>query len=422
MINQRPLPRTYTKTISRSAADKPDYICDGIDDDVQINAAITAVSTAGGGTVFLKDGTYSVSAIVILKSNVRLTGESKVSTILKLKNSASALANGILGDNLVAIDSFSVENLTIDGNKANQTNLTRGIRMEGASSGSSVTNGLIANVLVKNIKKNVTGGVGIYMDYTDKVRIVDCNFDSNDDTGLFLGVVAGNSIIDRCISISNGGNGIAVGGVGLLGGIIISNCLVASNTNDGIDASGDYGPLISNCKSASNGGYGIDVGSQYSSVKGNICYNNTLAGIRLNYYNISCVGNILKNNTTYGIEENGDTNVTISANACDGNKKHGIYLNGTDNSSIMGNVVGSTGLDADNTYSCILLTGTATRNIVNGNRVSDAGGANNYAYGIREGSSSDNSNVVTSNIATSCQTAQVSLQGAQSVQANNITA
>lgn len=103
-----------------SVTDSPyDATKDGTTDDTTaINDAISAVNTAGGGTVFFPAGTYSVSQID-LKENVRLLGESKYSTILKANTINKNIVNyqkatsSISGD----YDSyFAVEELTLNGN------------------------------------------------------------------------------------------------------------------------------------------------------------------------------------------------------------------------------------------------------------------------------------------------------------------
>lgn len=60
-----------------------DYVCDGTDDDVQIQAALDAVSTAGGGKVFIRAGAYHISSTLSLTgSNVSLMGEGMGATNL----------------------------------------------------------------------------------------------------------------------------------------------------------------------------------------------------------------------------------------------------------------------------------------------------------------------------------------------------
>lgn len=50
------------------------YLTDGSADEVQINQAIADANAAGGGTVFLLSGTYTIAAPIILLSNVALEG------------------------------------------------------------------------------------------------------------------------------------------------------------------------------------------------------------------------------------------------------------------------------------------------------------------------------------------------------------
>ena len=59
-----------------------DYLCDGTADQVQINAAITALPATGGEIVIL-DGTYNITAkIDVTKDNVSIRGNGNA-TILK---------------------------------------------------------------------------------------------------------------------------------------------------------------------------------------------------------------------------------------------------------------------------------------------------------------------------------------------------
>lgn len=72
-----------TSTAGWTAVDC-DYLCDGIDDQAEINAAIQALP-ANGGEVAILDGTYNITANVILnKDNTTLSGNGS-STIIKDK-------------------------------------------------------------------------------------------------------------------------------------------------------------------------------------------------------------------------------------------------------------------------------------------------------------------------------------------------
>lgn len=97
-------------------------ICDGTDDQTEINAAITAVEAAGGGVVHLKPGTYTLNGSIVLPTGVRLVGAGRTKTIIKVKDDADSfevIANKVItgaGDEYLAIIGMS-----INGNSGNQT-------------------------------------------------------------------------------------------------------------------------------------------------------------------------------------------------------------------------------------------------------------------------------------------------------------
>lgn len=73
--------------------DDVDYKCDGTADDVQIQAAIDAVSAAGGGYIHLKGGDFDISATLTLKNNVYLAGEGAQATKLQQSFTGSLFEN-----------------------------------------------------------------------------------------------------------------------------------------------------------------------------------------------------------------------------------------------------------------------------------------------------------------------------------------
>jgi hypothetical protein len=77
-----------------------DYVCDGLADDVQLQAAIDAL--ANGGTVYLSQGTFTLGATVTLGANVRLMGQGRSTIVTSSATSAMlvmALGSGV--ENLV---------------------------------------------------------------------------------------------------------------------------------------------------------------------------------------------------------------------------------------------------------------------------------------------------------------------------------
>lgn len=75
-----------------------------------LQAAIDAVSAAGGGQLRLSNGTYTIDNTVFIKSNVRVNGSSKTSTILKITMRSST---GAVAIDFNASLNAGMDNLTI---------------------------------------------------------------------------------------------------------------------------------------------------------------------------------------------------------------------------------------------------------------------------------------------------------------------
>lgn len=67
----------------------------GHSDQKIINDAIDIVAKSGGGTVYLSAGTYYVDGPVMLKSNIKLTGDS--SAVIKVYSGSSQWFQGSIG-------------------------------------------------------------------------------------------------------------------------------------------------------------------------------------------------------------------------------------------------------------------------------------------------------------------------------------
>lgn len=98
-----------TKTVaaynaSQSAKDAADYVCDGTDDQAEIQAAINALS-ANGGTVQLTEGVFNCSGNVLPTTNITVRGQGVSVTAIRFKN------DGILrvDAEYVVLENFKVE-------------------------------------------------------------------------------------------------------------------------------------------------------------------------------------------------------------------------------------------------------------------------------------------------------------------------
>jgi hypothetical protein len=107
-------------------------------DSTAIQAAMDAANTAGGGIVFFPVGTYIINATVTIYSKVHIRGAGIEATILKLKNTTNV--DILKGQNFATLTgtngtggiyNWSVSDLTIDGNKANNATAGYGLRVYG---------------------------------------------------------------------------------------------------------------------------------------------------------------------------------------------------------------------------------------------------------------------------------------------------
>ncbi|MDD3857731.1 MAG: glycosyl hydrolase, partial [Methanoculleus sp.] len=75
-------PTTIVAASDSSAADKAAaaYVCDGVNDHVEIQAALNALPS--GGVVLLSSGTYNCAGIIAPKAGSTLMGEGESETFL----------------------------------------------------------------------------------------------------------------------------------------------------------------------------------------------------------------------------------------------------------------------------------------------------------------------------------------------------
>ncbi|TAJ45184.1 hypothetical protein CUJ86_00050 [Methanofollis fontis] len=84
-----------------------DYICDGISDQQEIQAAINAVSSSGGGTIVLSEGTFALSSSLSLQNDCVLEGRGVENTLITLSKKAaifiSPSVQGVTLENFKAV-------------------------------------------------------------------------------------------------------------------------------------------------------------------------------------------------------------------------------------------------------------------------------------------------------------------------------
>lgn len=295
---------TFVVAADDSTADgkaNADYVCDGADDDVQIAAALAAVTPSTFRRVLLLEGTYELEAAITVPANASLEGQGP-GTVLNYNITAGVSAN------LVQMSSSSrIFRLKIDGQ--NIGTLPSGIYGTG-----------VANVQVSEVW--VTG-------FKDEA----INF------------------VSSCSDLLIHNNRIESPSGGSTDGIVLNgaNCIITNNhiyqSTRGISVQGANNTIVSNeLDSCLDDGIRTFNGSDYCTITGNNTYG-CQYGIRLTeseFCTISgnnCQGDIawLGDYGIYMDGISGDGHNLISGNYCAYNSIAGIFLQLSNYNHVVGN-------------------------------------------------------------------------------------
>lgn len=155
-----------------------DYICDGTDDDVQIQAALTA-----NDYVFLREGNYSISTTINITGEKTLQGAGSRETTLKLANGANT--------DIFSLSSWAqeIKDLEIDGNKANNASVGDGIK------GTDISKCTLTDLTIKNCHRGVNFDGNSLNNFFTRLWVNDCKLygvNLNTDSFITLSFVGSN--------------------------------------------------------------------------------------------------------------------------------------------------------------------------------------------------------------------------------------
>lgn len=245
-----------------------DYYCDGIDDDVQIQAAIDALP-GGKGEVKLLEGQFvTTGTIVITTGGVTISSTGIDGTEIKL-------GDGVNGDLFhLDVDTndefFTLKNLYLNGNNANNTSGRALYSGAGAAS--------IRDVHINNCFFAFWAGDTIHLDESWGFIMTDSIIEYGDGIGL---------LIDAGTDPK------------------ISNCKIIDNQGDAIQLSATtFGANISHNRLDGGGGaYGVNVGGGVNIIEGNVFGDSeeSMEGGEAIY--VTGDQNIIKNNQIIGVSE-----------------------------------------------------------------------------------------------------------------------
>jgi hypothetical protein len=301
-------PNDFVLVVAASTTDpqrkaRASFVCDGKDDDVEIQAALDSLPDIGG-VVQLLEGTYNTGHTIHMFRNAIVQGRWFNAWLRGMGPNATRIAlqdkaNCTIIDN-VAGDSpagwFKITDMTLDGNKAKQTQNTHGIYSASPSDSTGLKgrpyDGIIWRVFVSGIKGNgvtISNGWGIRITETLTEYC----------TGDGLSLTGGQCYLNNLFSSYNGGHQYYLSG---------ARHQISGLTSYGVDGSqgGRMGIRIYNLINASLRGLIIkDWGLIAASPA--ISLNSGCAGNILD--DVTIEGNPVRSNCDRGLVIDGDRNI-----------------------------------------------------------------------------------------------------------------
>lgn len=412
---------TRTSTIVVAASNSLDptlapllYRCTGVNDEVEMNAALVAAA-AVSGRVELLEGDYNTVLTLSVAVNVTFVGNGWGSVInfnaggnaitlagdnIKLRDfklvivagagGAGTRPNGIYG---TARTNVEIKLLWIVGD---QTEADDGsdLRQNGILFNDDMAYSKIESCTVQDFERNginlmgTTGNEVLYVEVVGNISynnlddgikfeyalhcMIDCNTcEGNGDSGIggrlsMYNTIVGNTCPDNTygISVFTSSHNTTITGNNCYSGIntsiLVSTshyCTVVGNTtfqSGGIGISindATYCAVTGNsCSDHTGPGIALTDGL-FCSVVGNTCWSNTQQGINLNSSTDNTVsGNTLTSNGTGMRIESGSHNNTITGNNCITSGSYGIYVTASNYNNLVGNAC------RNNSYGIFLLT------------------------------------------------------------------
>jgi|GEM_PF-3952167 len=399
---------------SNSDSASYDYVTDGTNDDVEIQAAIDALPTNGGRIIF-REGTYTTeTSVVIAKNGVTLQGQGKGSliqpsdtndeTIFKLGHASTSYSNCIIRD------------FYFDGKKASQTgagiyiidnqsltNAISNVEILGCyfvdAETACIKNKGINMVIAKNYFKDWDGYA---LDLSNYEKVVN-NYFTNSGTSATY-------ITDTTTATLDGNEFI----------------FPASYNATGINKVGEFSNNIVTTGSSTGSSCVLIIGAER--VVGNTIVFGSSANVAATALRACFVitANRIQGGGRCIYTDSGDNGFRSSTIAGNNLSSIGDCLRFNGIGPTLGNILitGNSitgGTAADDTYSLVLLEGDTTYTVISGNHIKGAEVGNKPKYGIRENGTGDGPSVITGNVVRNCVTAKISTQHPSTEVSHNIT-
>ncbi len=388
-------PKKTVGTVVIATDGSGDFNTNGTDDQVEIQAAIDSLP-AGGGCVYMKEGTYTITAtITITIDNVAIIGCGRCTHITITTDDINLLEvgtniEGILITNMrfsgvggfggvthSAIYFDTVDNSEIRGVWVDNCtdvsaagivldNSPRNIIISCKVNGNRFNLGIGTsnyNIISNSQFNSATGGSGIRI-VDSQYNLIEGNECLSNTTGLaaiYFENSDNNIVIDNILFATSEGNGLYLEGIGNL----VTNNIITENGDDGITITGSWNSIIGNyIRTNTRSAILVWTNGEYNTVSNNDCHANEEYGIRI---------------------RSGSHHTTITGNHTFQNEYDGILIESDDN-IISNNINDTNDVDNTTTYSGIRLI-SADRNIISNNRCKEN---DNYEIDISNATCNDN--------------------------------
>lgn len=291
-----------------------DYLCDGIDDDVEFNSAISSISSSGGEIVVLS-GTYLLSSPLPILTSISLTGSGNVT--LKRQTTGGLYE----AKYLVGVQNATISGIHFDGNAEIFQGGLSNVYEVASGPSSVIKNCQFSNfvygaiycaggamypfpVIRNNFINGIgafEGGTGIYIAQSQNMLIQQNTFFSVSTSIQSAPAGTGSNQYTKELSITNNYSDSITGSNMILDGI--SRSTISGNVCGSIQILNTGSIRLAGCSNVISGNIISPSGPGRNLI---VLGNNTS-------YNLISGNNLGFNNLTAGIQDNG-TNNTISNN------------------------------------------------------------------------------------------------------------
>jgi hypothetical protein len=367
-----------SSTASDSIKKQADYVCDGTDDQVEIQAAIDALfATTVGGKVKLSAGPFYVSKqtgttyTIRLKPKVCLQGEgmggtdsdsNPYGTLIYLANTQNCNVIEYADDETMGATSIptfmKLSEFTVNGNKLNQTT-GHGLYFHSNRPGGTVADVLLDHVWAFNCKND---GIRIIAVTPQSVTSITGASKTLVLPGDVTGWFTVSTQVELRGSVTNTPGYFTIGGAGSITydsgpnttSIVVTNTM-SNETTTGMTLcprtrNGAWGILMRNCLSETNSGYGMYGELTQGYINSFYTAYNSLDQLRLQASQRVTVAQVQTLDATnaglnaFAAVESSQINLTNcvfnSTSAYSGSPaRYGIYLEYTGNSCFSGNII-----------------------------------------------------------------------------------